>query len=51
MVEHEKMLECKILFEVTKIFAQECSNGDLELTLAFFMVKSNLLSVLLYRKS
>ena len=31
-----KMLEHKISWKVLKIFAQECSNGDLGLTLTFY---------------
>ena len=36
MAEHGKMLENKILFKVLKTWANECSNGDLGLTLTFY---------------
>ena len=51
MVKHMKMLVHKILWKVMKIFAQECSMGDLGFTLMYFMARSTLLSRLLYGRS
>ena len=50
-IKHGKILEHKISWKVLKIFPQNCSNDDLELTLTFLMARSNLLSRLSYGKS
>ena len=49
-VKYDRILEYKISWKVLQIFAQECSNDDLGLTLSFFMARSNLLSGFLYGK-